>query len=57
MDFGGYLGTEMKNITFPGERAAGEQMLRKSQTYEDHDRPFPLPAVGLRSGQIASEAG
>jgi len=36
--FGGYFGTELKNITFPGERAAAEQMLRTYQTYELDDR-------------------
>ena len=40
MDFGGYFGTEMKNITFPGERAAAEQMLRTYQAYELDDRVF-----------------
>jgi hypothetical protein len=40
VDFGGYFGTEMKNITFPGERAAAEQMLRTYQTYEVDDRVF-----------------
>jgi hypothetical protein len=40
VNFGGYLGTEMKNITFPGERAAAEQMLRTFQTYELDDRLF-----------------
>lgn len=36
--FGGYFGTELRNITFPGERAAAEQMLRTYQTYEADDR-------------------
>lgn len=40
VDFGGYFGTEMKNITFPGERAAAEKMLRAYQTYELDDRAF-----------------
>ncbi|NUP52006.1 MAG: hypothetical protein HOW97_32500 [Catenulispora sp.] len=36
--FGGYLGTELKNITFAGERAADEQLLRAYQAYEQDDR-------------------
>lgn len=36
--FGGYFGTELKNITFTGERAAAEQMLRTYQAYEQDDR-------------------
>ncbi|MEY9864416.1 hypothetical protein ABH935_010075 [Catenulispora sp. GAS73] len=40
VDFGGYFGTEMKNITFPGEREAAERMLRTYQTYELDDRVF-----------------
>jgi hypothetical protein len=40
VNFGGYLGTELKNITFQGERAAAEQMLRTFQTYELDDRVF-----------------
>ncbi|MFL6114061.1 MAG: hypothetical protein ACJ786_22285 [Catenulispora sp.] len=36
--FGGYFGTELKNITFTGERAAAEQMLRTYQAYELDDR-------------------
>lgn len=36
--FGGFFGTELRNITFPGERAAAEQMLRAYQAYELDDR-------------------
>ena len=36
--FGGYFGTELKNITFPGERAAAENMLKTYQVYELDDR-------------------
>ncbi|MEY9913481.1 hypothetical protein ABIA35_009754 [Catenulispora sp. MAP12-49] len=36
--FGGYFGTELHNITFAGERATAEQMLRTYQTYELDDR-------------------
>ena len=36
--FGGYFGTELRNITFPGERTAAENMLKTYQTYELDDR-------------------
>jgi hypothetical protein len=36
--FSGYLGTEMRNITFVGERAAAEQTLAGYQTYQADDR-------------------
>jgi hypothetical protein len=36
--FGGYLGTEFDNITFPGERAAAENALLTFQVYERDDR-------------------
>jgi hypothetical protein len=36
--FGGFYGTEMRNITFPGERAAAEKALAAFQTYELDDR-------------------
>jgi hypothetical protein len=36
--FGGYFGAELRNITFPGERAAAEKMLRAYQIYELDDR-------------------
>jgi hypothetical protein len=36
--FTGYFGTEMRNITFPGERAAAEQVLATYQTYQRDDR-------------------
>ncbi|WP_344656203.1 hypothetical protein [Catenulispora subtropica] len=36
--FGGYFGAELRNITFPGERAAAEQVLRAYQVYEVDDR-------------------
>lgn len=36
--FGGFYGTEFRNITFPGERAAAEQTLDAFQVYERDDR-------------------
>jgi hypothetical protein len=36
--FGGYLGAEFRNITFPGERAAAEKTLAAYQVYERDDR-------------------
>ena len=36
--FGGYLGAEFRNITFPGERAAAERALADYQVYERDDR-------------------
>ena len=36
--FAGYFGTELKNITFPGERDAAEQVLETYQAYELDDR-------------------
>ena len=36
--FGGYLGAEFRNITFPGERAAAQKTLAAYQVYERDDR-------------------
>ena len=36
--FGGYLGAEFRNITFPGERAAAVRTLLAYQVYERDDR-------------------
>ena len=36
--FGGYLGAEFRNITFPGERAAAQRTLAAYQVYERDDR-------------------
>jgi len=45
--FGGYLGTEFRNITFPGERAAAGQALTAYQVYERDDRRIrPLNQAG-----------
>jgi len=36
--FGGFLGSEFRNITFSGERAAAEQTLYAWQVYQHDDR-------------------
>jgi hypothetical protein len=36
--FNGFLGTEMRNITFVGERTAAEQTLARYQVYQSDDR-------------------
>ncbi len=38
IDFGGYLGTELNNVTFPGERRAALATLQAWATYEKDDR-------------------
>jgi hypothetical protein len=38
VSFGGYLGAEFRNITFPGERAAAVRTLLAYQVYERYDR-------------------
>jgi hypothetical protein len=38
VEFGGFLGTEFRNITFPGERAAAQKTLYAYQVYERYDR-------------------
>ncbi len=48
--FGGYLGTEFRNITFPGERAAAVKALLAYQVYERDDRKLRAMAkVNLNS--------
>ena len=52
--FGGYFGTEFRNITFTGERAAAEQALRTYQLYERYDRHIrALNSSGNLSAAIA----
>ncbi len=52
--FGGYLGAEFRNITFPGERAAAEKTLAAYQVYERDDRHIrALNASGNLRGAIA----
>ncbi|RMI34927.1 hypothetical protein EBN03_00735 [Nocardia stercoris] len=42
--FGGAFGDEMRNITFPGERAAAEKMLASYQVYQRDDRTLRATA-------------
>lgn len=48
--FTGYFGTELRNITFPGERVAAEHMLAEYQTYQLDDRRLRAMAT---SGHLA----
>ena len=50
VEFGGYFGTEFRNITFAGERAAAQRTLDAYQVYERDDRH--LRAMN-RSGDLA----
>ena len=43
---GGYFGTELRNITFPGERAAADQTLALYQVYQRDDRRIRSLADG-----------
>jgi hypothetical protein len=52
--FGGYLGTEFRNITFTGERAEAESALAAYQVYERDDRHIrALNRDGNLRGAIA----
>jgi len=61
--FGGYLGAEFRNITFPGERAAAVRTLLAYQVYERDDRVLralgksnPPAAVAFDIGTAASQS-
>jgi len=43
---GGYFGTELRNITFTGERAAAEETLARYQIYQRDDRRIRSLATG-----------
>jgi Tfp pilus assembly protein PilN len=52
--FGGFYGTEFRNITFPGERQAAEQALTTYQSYQLDDRRIrTLVAAGRLNDAIA----
>lgn len=51
--FGGYLGAEFRNITFPGERAAAVATLLAYQVYEHDD--VKLRALAVTSPRAAAE--
>jgi hypothetical protein len=56
--FTGYLGTEMRNITFTGERAAAERVLANYQTYQRDDRRLrALATSGRRPAAIQFDIG
>jgi hypothetical protein len=55
--FGGYLGTEFRNITFPGERAAATRALLAYQVYEKYDRKLRAMAKTNLAQAIAFDIG
>jgi len=55
--FGGYLGTEFRNITFPGERAAAVRALLAYQVYERDDRKLRALAAKNLAAAVAYDTG
>jgi hypothetical protein len=56
--FGGFFGTELNNITFPGERTAAEGTLAAYQVYQLDDRHLrSLATEGNLSAAIAFDIG
>jgi hypothetical protein len=55
--FGGYLGTEFRNITFPGERAAATRALLAYQVYEKYDRKLRAMAKTHLAQAIVFDIG
>ena len=55
--FGGYLGTEFRNITFPGQRAAATRALLAYQVYEKYDRKLRAMAKTNLARAIAFDIG
>jgi len=55
--FGGYLGTEFRNITFTGERAAATRALLAYQVYEKDDRKLRAMARTNLAQAIAFDIG
>jgi hypothetical protein len=55
--FGGYLGAEFRNITFPGERAAAVRTLLAYQVYERDDRVLRALAKSNLSAAVAFDIG
>lgn len=55
--FGGYLGAEFRNITFPGERAAAVRALLAYQVYERDDRVLRPLAKHDAAGAVAFDTG
>jgi hypothetical protein len=57
VEFGGYLGAEFRNITFPGERAAAVKTLLAFQLYERDDRVLRNLAKTNLDTSIAYDVG
>ncbi|MEU4584655.1 hypothetical protein AB0F92_21575 [Kitasatospora aureofaciens] len=56
--FGGYLGDELRNITFPGEQEAAERVLAAFQQYQRDDRKIrELNAQGKLKGAVTFDTG
>jgi hypothetical protein len=55
--FGGYLGAEFRNITFPGERAAAVRTLLAYQVYERDDRKLRATAKTNLAAAVAYDIG
>ncbi len=55
--FGGYLGAEFRNITFPGERAAAVRALLAYQLYERDDRVLRALAKRDFAAAVAFDTG
>jgi hypothetical protein len=55
--FGGYLGAEFRNITFPGERAAAVRTLLAYQRYERDDRVLRSKAGRSLAAAVAFDVG
>ena len=55
--FGGYLGAEFRNITFPGERAAAVATLLAYQRYERDDRTLRALAGHSLTAAVAYDVG
>lgn len=57
VEFGGFLGQEFRNITFPGERAAAERALLAWQAYQRADRTIRRLAATDQRAAIAFDVG
>ena len=55
--FGGYLGAEFRNITFPGERAAAVAALLAYQVYERDDRKLRAMAKTNLAAAVGYDIG
>ncbi|MER7755377.1 hypothetical protein [Kitasatospora sp. NPDC097643] len=56
--FGGFLGTELRNVTFPGEQEAAERVLTAFQQYQQDDRRIrELRAAGRIKEAVTLNTG